>query len=223
MLDEETRRVFREDWAVAHDAIAREVRRVITWTKARQRAYAQTLVALTRSPDDNQRGIASGILEELIEYDPALLPVSNLVEMAEEGQWPVKTSAAVCFFQLACASPGVVPIDTVVKLILDGDWYITTPALNTLKILASTRPAAIAALQMLAEHEDAEIRELVASALNHIVDHDPAVVPRDTLVKLSEDRHKATRTIAEEALERWDNLGLSEEDIADAYTPCSPF
>jgi hypothetical protein len=223
-LDKKTKKVFEQDWAGAYDAIVTEVRRIMTWDKARQKDYAQTVVTLTRSPDENQRGIAGGILEELIEYDPVLVPVSDLVEIAENSQcFIVKTSISICFFRLACTSPGVVPVDTVVRLVLDGDWYVTTPALNTLKVLASTRPAAVAAFDMLAEHKDAGYRELVASALNHIVDHDPAVVPRDTLMKLSEDRHKATRLIAKEALEKWDDLGLSKQDIADAYTPYSPF
>jgi HEAT repeat protein len=114
------------------------------------------------------------VVEELIEWNPALIPASTLEKMSLDESFSVRSAAAVCYYKLAFASPGSVPLNIVTRLAdINEDWYVHTPAIACLKRLARSRPLALDIIFSYLDHSDEHVREYGAHAIMDISTVDP--------------------------------------------------
>jgi len=153
--------------------------------------FAMRVIKALKSEDEDTRCIFSMLIEELILWEPKLVPLEILEDMSRDPSFSVRSCAAVCYYYLAALDPAAVPLDTLGRLASHGeDWYVCTPARSALLRLARARPIVIDILARDLSHEDARARELAAASIKRLMQRDWDLLP-DGLVNqmmLSTDR-----------------------------------
>lgn len=199
------------------EPIARLVRRVMGTDRSTQLDFVEMILPRLTDPNEDVRWLAASVVEHLVEWDPTLVGVKTLVEMAEDASFSVRSSAAVCFYKLAHSNPGAVPLGVLGRLAsAHEDWYVTMPATATLLTLARSRSVVLGILQDWVESRDDADREHAAWALMRLAQQDPDLVPVKLLQRLAQDSFEAARYYASEGLEALERAGHPERRV---YTP----
>lgn len=136
-------------------------------------AFVQEVLKQLKSDSEETRWKMAYVLEQIILWDPSLIPLGVLEEMASDDHFPVRSSAATCYYHLAMANPASVPMQTILKLANDPDWYVYTPAIQCLKILAKSRPLALEIFFETLDSDNPLDREIGANAIMDISKVEP--------------------------------------------------
>jgi hypothetical protein len=175
------------------DSIQKEVQLIfLEKSKQEQVKIVKDIIDLLDDKNEDTRWVAGLMLEEILEYDSALIPIEAIVKMSRDESFFVRSAASVCLFTLANIAPSLVPLDIVIKLSApDEDWYVFTPALATLKTLAHRMPRALDTIFRIAQSKNEDEAEYGIAALLEIVINDPKVIDKESLNTLKESPHKS--------------------------------
>jgi predicted nucleic acid-binding protein len=147
--------------------------------------FARKVFRELRSDDEENRWKYSLLVEELILWEPKIVPEEILENMSKDKSFSVRSSAAVCYYYLSALEPASVPLDLLEKLAAyDEDWYVNTPATSALLRLARTRPVVLDILAKNLEHEDASAREFSAAALKRLAKRDWDLISEDLIAHM---------------------------------------
>lgn len=171
-----------------------------------------------KSDSEEIRWKMAYVIEELISWDPNLVPASIPEEMSLDESFSVRSSAAVCYYELAFASPASVPLHIVARLAsVYENWYVCTPAMACLKRLARSRPLALDIILSRLRMSDEQARKFGAKAIFEMSTVDPWLLEhRKGLIKkyLQQETNTSVKDYLKNALEN-----LNKPPVAHDYPP----
>lgn len=168
------------------------------------KALVNEVLKQLKASSEETRWKMAYVVEELIAWNPALIPASALEEMSLDESFSVRSAAAVCYYELAFASPGSVPINVVARLAdINEDWYVYTPAMACLKRLARSRPLALDIIFSYLARSDQNAREFGADAIMDISTADPWLLEdrKETIERYLQDSNPNVVNSITKALE----------------------
>jgi hypothetical protein len=154
--------------------------------------FVDVVIACLHSDDDELKWKAARVIEELVLWVPGLVDDSVLEAMAYDPDWTLRSSAALCYFELAAMNPAAIPIKVVHDLAAHNeDWYVSTPATHALLRMTRARPIVIDLLAVDLQSDDKQARRHAAHAVELLTVRDWDLVSDDLLSMMakSDDPH----------------------------------
>lgn len=177
----------------------RLVNAIMQQDKPSREEFVRRVFEGLQSEDEDTRWKFAMVVEELVLWEPRLVPPEVLVSMSRDKSFSVRSSAAVCYYYLAVIEPVSVPLDMLSKLAAyDEDWYVTTPATSALLRLARARPVVIDILAQGLDHKDKDAQEHAASAIKRLAQIDWDLLPDDLINHMVESRNSFVKEVGEE-------------------------
>ncbi len=166
-------------------------------------AFLRSVLNGLEGGDEDTRWKCTHVIEELVLWDPRILPEGLLERMAADSFFSVRSSAAVCFYHLARLDPVSIPLDVLLRLATpEEDWYVQTPATSALLRLARTRPVIVDLwVQQLSSSSQAA-REQAASALARLAEVDWELVPDHVISVMTSSADRTLRLFGQKCMER---------------------
>lgn len=158
--------------------------------------------ALAHPDDGTDIHVVTSFLEACARLDPSLVSPAWIERLAVSPVVQHRMAAAMMLWDRAESDPGAVAIDLVARLARPAseDWYVFTPALAAAKQLALVRRSALEIILDLARSLSADDREYAVRSLRDLAAVDPAIVPLDSVQRLSQDSDPSVSTSAIELL-----------------------
>lgn len=154
-----------------------------------------------QSDDEDTRWKFSYVVEELVLWEPRLVPAEVLEDMSQDTFFSVRSSAAVCYYYLAALDPAAIPLDVLARLAAyDEDWYVSTPATGALLRLARARPVVIDILARNLDHEDAYAREYAAASIQRLAQTDWDLISDELIAHMLRSPDPFVQEAAEKSL-----------------------
>jgi hypothetical protein len=174
------------------ETIQTEVRRIfMEKTKEEQRQIVEDIIGHLGDQNQETRRVAGFVLEEIMQYDPSLVPIDAIIKMSRDENFSVRSSASVCLFILAGIAPSQAPLDIVLRLASpQEDWYVFTPAIAALKTLAHRMPRALDAIIQMARSSNNNEASLGIGALCDVIRNDPEILDESRLSQLERNPSK---------------------------------
>jgi len=167
---------------------------MIRETRERRLEFARKVFAALEDGDEDTRWKCGHVVEELVLWDPKLVPMELLEVMARDELFSVRSSAAVSLYHLARLDPVSVPLDSLLELASPKeDWYVFTPATSALLRLARSRPVVLDELVRQLSAADYESREHAAEAFSRLAEVDWDLVPDLALQTMAPSQDAALR------------------------------
>lgn len=158
------------------------------------------------------------LVEELVLWEPNLVPSEILENMSGDSCFAVRSSAAMCYYYLARLAPASAPLDVLSSLAsYKEDWYVCTPAVSALLRLARTRPVVTDIFERDLKHKERDAREHAAAAIRRLAETEPELAPMDLLERMAESEDPFVKEVGQKALE------LNKKVEGKAYRDYSPF
>jgi hypothetical protein len=171
--------------------------------KRMREAFASRVFRGLDSDDEDTRWNLAMLVEELVLWEPRLVPDEVLEQMSQDPFFAVRSCAAVSYYYLAGLQPAVVPLDVLGKLAAhDEDWYVSTPAMNAMLRLARTRPVVLSIIAQNVDHKDDYVRERTASAIRRLLRRDWDIVPDELLERMARNADPFVRKVAKEGIQK---------------------
>jgi hypothetical protein len=165
------------------------------------------------SDDEDTRWKFSYVVEELVLWEPRLVPAEVIEEMSQESFFSVRSSAAVCYYYLAKIDPAAIPLRVLSRLAAyDEDWYVATPATGALLRLARARPVVIDILARDLDHEDAYAREHAAANIRRLAKRDWDLISSELVEHMLHSSDSFVREIGQEISKQRETLSEQVED-----------
>lgn len=159
--------------------------------------FVQYVVRGLEDGDEDTRWKCASVIEELVVWEPGILPQSLLESMARDTPFAVRSSAAVCFYLLARLDPVSVPLDVLCQLADPGeDWYVQTPATSAPLRLARSRPVVVNVWMKRLPSKQPAAREQAAHALARLAEVDWDLVPDNAFKEMAASPDRAVRSWA---------------------------
>ena len=161
--------------------------------RATQVAVVAALREFLRSSsldEDNAKTLAAGLILEIInQFDPTLVGLDLVEELARSEDFSARSIAATMLWDRAEVAPADVPLGLLGRLLrpADEDWYVEAPAMAAAKLLMLRRRSARILFDTLAGSEETDDRYTAATALRDVASVDPLAVPRDLAERLAQD------------------------------------
>lgn len=172
--------------------------------------FVKHAFASLKSDNEDTRWKFSFLVEELVLWEPRLVPPHVLENMSRDSSFSVRSSAAVCYYYLARIDPVAVPLDVLTRLAAhDEDWYVSTPATSALLRLARVRPVVIVIIARALRHKDAQAREWAAASIRRISQVDWELISGELLSEMLTSRDPFVRKVgvecsrAKQEAEKW--------------------
>ena len=183
-------------------------RLILSADNATQQALLEYIAQRLQSEDEEVRWTTGMLVETLVEWEPSLIPARFLERMASDSSFSVRSTAAMCFLQLARSAPARVPLLLLARLASPHeDWYVTQPATAAFLTLVRTRRAAISVIHDWAGSDDHAEREHAADMLRRMASIDPELVPSEIVQRLCSDPDANVQVNADLALESLQKAG----------------
>jgi hypothetical protein len=161
--------------------------------------FAKCTFAGLKSDDEDTRWKFGYLVEELVLWEPRLVPPDVLENMSRDSFFSVRSSAAVCYYYLARLDPVAVPLDTLTRLAAyNEDWYVSTPATGALLRLARVRPVVIDIIARDLDHKDPYAREYAAANIRRLSQVDWDLISDELLSDMLKSRDPFVRKAGEE-------------------------
>lgn len=159
----------------------RPTQQVVAFFMKNDHQIAEELLEVAKNKldikDKNIQWKAAFLIEAFIAWEPELVDNATLLYMSQSRNFSVRSSASICYLQLAQCSPGRVPIATVSKLASPNeDWYVYTPARRTLKYLIRTRGVILDILEKWLKSADCEYRMASLEILHDISEKESPLI-----------------------------------------------
>ncbi len=168
--------------------------------------------------DQNTRWGAGMVVEELIPWEPSLVPDALIEQMSSDPSPLVRTSAAVCYYELARVAPSSVALGVLARLATPNeDWYVYTPATAALLRLAHARPAAV---EVLAGHLAAKAktaRRFSAEALLRLSQGEAHLIPDHLVRAMRTSRDPFVRQVGKSCADNQTTHPLRERPDYDPF------
>jgi hypothetical protein len=84
---------------------------IMQQNRAVRKEFASRVIAGLKSGDDDKRWKFGMVVEELVLWEPQLVPAEVLESMSTDKSFSVRSSAAVCYYYLARLEPTAVPLE----------------------------------------------------------------------------------------------------------------
>jgi len=153
--------------------------------------------------DEDTRWKSANLVEEILLWDPKLIPLDVIKGMSKDPFFSVRSSAAVCYYYLAALDPISVPLDVLSQLAShDEDWYVRTPATSALLRLARSRPVVIDILARGLERKEPGAQEYAASAIKRLVLKDWDLIPEDLVSRMAQSPNSFIRKVGEDGIRK---------------------
>jgi hypothetical protein len=161
--------------------------------------FVKRVFAGLESEDEDTRWKFSFLVEELVLWEPRLVPSDVLEKMSRDSFFSVRSSVAVCYYYLARLDPAEVPLGTLSQLAAyDEDWYVATPATGALLRLARVRPVVIDIIARNLDHKDPQAREYSAATIKRLAQVDWDLVSDELISHMQKSPDPFVRKTAEE-------------------------
>jgi hypothetical protein len=181
----------------------RLVGEVMMQKKSVKEEFVKRVLEFMKSENDETRWKTSFLVEEILLWEPKLLPLEIIENMSRDKFFSVRSSAAVCYNHLAQLDPASVPLDILSKLATcDEDWYVATPATNALLKLARTRPVVIDIIARGLESKNQCEQEYAVAAIKQLAQKEWNLLPYDLLNNMKQSSNPIVKEIGEECLKK---------------------
>lgn len=181
-------------------------------------AFASRVFQGLDSEDEDARWNLAMLVEELVLWEPKLVPGEVLEHMSQDPFFAVRSCAAVCYYHLAALDPAVVPLDVLSKLAAhDEDWYVSTPAMSAMLRLARARPVVLSIIAQNVDHKDRFVRERAASAIRRLLRRDWDLVPDELLERMARSADPFVKEAANEGLQKKETTMKEPEKDYSAF------
>ena len=180
--------------------------------------FARRVFKSLKSEDEDIRWKFSMVVEELILWEPRLIPPEIIEDMSRDRSFSVRSSAAICYYHLAPLDPAAVPLDVLSRLAApDEDWYVFTPARSALLRLARARPVVIDILARDLISKDRYAREMAAATIKRLMKRDWDLIPDDLVNRMTQSTDSFVKQVGKEFVEKKRNLMKEPEKDYSAF------
>jgi hypothetical protein len=186
--------------------------------RSSRKAFAACVFKGLQEENEETRWKVAMLVEELVLWEPNLVPPEILENMSKDSCFAVRSSAAMCYYYLARLAPALVPLDILSRLAsYEEDWYVCTPAVSALLRLARTRPVVTDIFEWDLKHKEKYVREHAATAIKRLADTEPELVPTDMLERMAKSKDPFVKEVGLKGLE------LKKKVAGKPYRDYSPF
>jgi predicted nucleic acid-binding protein len=167
-----------------------------------RKAFATRVFKGLQEESEETRWKVSMLVEELVLWEPNLVPPEILENMSRDSCFAVRSSAAMCYYYIARLSPASVPLDVLSSLAsYEEDWYVCTPAVSALLRLARTRPVVMDIFEWDLRHKEKYVREHAAAAIKRLAETEPELVSVDLLKRMVKSKDPFVKEVGLKGLE----------------------
>lgn len=175
--------------------------------------FARRVFERLRSPDEEARWEMGMVVEELVLWEPRLVPAEVLEEMSADATFTVRASAAICYYFLAAIEPASIPLDVLSKLAAEDDGYVASPARSAMLRLARARPVIIDIVAQYLDSDDVEDRNYAAKFMERIAQRDPDLLSEELIEHMRRHPDRTVQKVGRECyVKRKEAPGEPEKD-----------
>jgi hypothetical protein len=212
IINDEIFNILRED---DRRPAERLVNAIMRQERAIRRIFAERVMEIIHTGDENTRWKFAFIIEDLIIWEPHLVPISFIEEMARDSSFTVRSSAAVCFYYLTKIIPDEIPLDILSELAsYNEDWYVSTPATGALLRLARARPVIVDILAKDLNSEDSNARVHSAEVIQRLCNRDWDLITHEIIEIMSKCKEVSIQKVARECIKKKNSRYEPEKDYA---------
>jgi len=183
-----------------------------------RKEFVSRVIDGLKSGDDDKRWNLGMVVEELVLWEPQLVPAEVLECMSTDKSFSVRSSAAMCYYYLAELEPTAVPLDVLARLAAYGeDWYVCTPATGALLRLARARPVVLHILAKDLDHQDAGPRQIAASAIQRLMHRDWDLIPDDLVQRMLQSPDTYVKEVGKACQKTRERAGKEPEKDYSPY------